>query len=648
MCGLVAWVSPGGEVDGGVLAAMDRRIAHRGPDGEGRWVSSERGVGLAHRRLSIVDLDASADQPMHGPAGCVLVFNGEIYGHRELRAELERAGARFRTSHSDTEVLLHGYLHWGIDGLLERLDGMFAFALWDPRVGKLYVARDRIGIKPLYVARVGQDLLFASEAKALFAHPGLEPRLDPENFRHHLSFRALPPPLTLFQDVQSVGAGELCEVDRASGSLVRRTWWDPLERASEAPPTREAAAERLEELLVDSVQRRLQADVPVGVLLSGGVDSSLLLELAREQRGELDAWTVSWPGNPEYDELEDAAERARAAGARHHPVPIDAESYAEALADVAWHQDEPIAAPVCTAVWFLARAARTRRTPVVLAGEGADELLVGYSNWIRLRDAARLDRRLPDLPGRLLRRGAAQVGRWLLPWPSPEREILRRAAAGQPLFWSGALDFGEEAKSQLLGPDFAGTSTTFEDLVAPLRRTFEQRGGGEDPTLWMSWVDLRFRLPQLMLPRLDKMGMAFGVEGRVPYLDHRIVEFVFGLPPAWRGGGQDRPKALLKEVAARRLPHDFVWRPKRGFRAPVSEWKQGPLGERYGRALERFADRTGLFRTDALRELMQRGGDRRWFSLVNLMLWYLLYVDDVLDGSLPEVVGQRSALQRAA
>ncbi len=638
MCGIAGWISPSGRVEGALLDGLRERLAHRGPDGAATWVAPDRRVGLAHRRLSIIDLDERAGQPMHAGDDAAIVFNGEIYNHAALRAELEAGGARFATDHSDTEVLLQGYLAWGLEPLLERLVGMFAFALHDRRRGVVHLVRDRVGIKPLYVAERGGELLFASESKALFAHPAVEARLDRESFRHYLAFRAVPAPRTLFEGVSCLGAGERLEVEVATGRTRRARWWDPLQRREDPPATRAEAEDRLAELLEDSLDHRLVADVPVGLFLSGGVDSSYLLRRMAARQEGVRTFTVTYPGQAAYDEGADARALAEAAGAIHTEVPIDAAAYAEAQARVAWHQDEPIAAPVCTSVHFLSRAARAAGVPVVLSGEGADEVFIGYRSWLRLRDLERWNRRLPDLPGRPLRRAAASLATRLRGWLSPEAEILQRAADGRPLFWGGATDFGERARRRLLGPEAGGrVEDTYDAVIAPLRADYLARGDADDITSWMTYVDLRFRLPQLMLPRVDKMGMAASIEGRVPFLDHRVIEFVAGLPPAWRGASGSQGKELLKAVAARELPLDLVYRTKRGFQAPVREWKSAVLGERYLPALRTFADRTGLFEPTALDALLRATGDRLYFNLTNFMLWHLLFVEDVLDGALPEV-----------
>ena len=647
MCGITGWLSPAGRVEASLLTRMRERLAHRGPDGANTWVSRDRRCGLAHRRLSIIDLSEQAAQPMHVEGRASLVFNGEIYNHAELREQLVERGCAFHTDHSDTEVLLQGYLCWGLETLLEKLVGMFAFAIHDIAADRIHLVRDRVGIKPLYFTRHGQDLLFASESKALFAHPGIEVALDHESFRHYLSFRAVPAPRTLFAGVECLGAGERIEFDLATSRISRQQWWDPLEKVEAPPHSLAAASERLSELLEDSMDHRLVSDVPVGLFLSGGVDSAYLLQLMARRRKGLHTFTVTYPGHEKYDEGADARELARAAGCEHTEVPLDAESYARAQADVAWHQDEPIAAPVCTSVYFLSKAAREQGVPVVLSGEGADEMFIGYRNWLRVRDAERWNQRIPDVPGRLLRKGAAALGGACLSWLSPYSELLQRAADGRPLFWGGSTDFGARAKRRLIGPAVQGTELdSFESVIEPLRADFLRRGKANDVTGWMSYVDLRFRLPQLMLPRVDKMGMASSIEGRVPFLDHRIISFINGLPPEWRGATGTEPKALFKSVARRELPHSFVYRTKRGFQAPVKEWKNARLGERYLPALTQFAERTELFDPVTLASLLRETGDRLYFNLTNFMLWYLLYVEDVLDGALPEVAEAKQAVQQ--
>ena len=562
-----------------------------------------------------------------------------------MRRELTRAGREFATDHSDTEALLQAFLHWGMPDMLAHVVGMFAFAVLDEAAGTVFFARDRVGVKPLYYAAVEDGLVFASEAKALFEHPDVEARLDKENLFHFLGFRSLPAPRTLFRSVNKLGAGEWASIDLASGRFSSASYWNPL-REPRARTRFADACDELEALVESSVEHRLEADVPVGVLLSCGLDSGLLLQRAAERRPEVDTFTAGYPGHPRFDESARARATAECAGSRHHEVLVDDSAFSAHLQDVAYFQDEPLAAPVSLPVYLLARQARAASVPVLLAGDGSDELFMGYDTWHHMLKLQQWDRRLPDLPGRLVRHitaalacaGTARFAR------SPD--VLVRAARGQPLFWGGAMDFSERGRRGILGTAMAGSeSDTYEAIIRPHWDRFRECRPESDVGGWMTYLDLRFRLPELMLARLDRLCMAHSVEGRVPFLDHRIVEFVLALPPGLRSSSRYLGKQMLRVVASRRLPKRLVQRRKQGFGAPVASWKTGTLGRRYLPALFRFSERTRLFDPRGLEQLAARAGDRLYFSLVNFMLWHLIFIENVLPESFPDLEGhmERSA-----
>lgn len=641
MCGIVGWIAPAGGLDRETLKKMTDRLAHRGPDGAGLWSSLDRRVGLGHRRLSIIDLSSEAAQPMTDALQrAVIAFNGEIYNHRSLRRELERCGAAFTTDHSDTEVLLLGYLQWGIDEVLRRINGMFAFAIVDIRKRQVILARDRVGIKPLYWMRLGTDVLFASEAKAFWEHPESRASLDTENLYHHLAFRCLPSPRTLFQNVSKLGPGQYAEIAIDTADVRLRRYWDPLDRRAHGPPSLAEAQEELDHLLTSSVRYRMEADVPVGILLSGGLDSSLMLRLGTGLVERMSTYTAVFPEHDAYDEAAHARRAAQLSGAVHHEIPIQHEEYIGHLSQVAYYQDEPIAAPVCVPVYLLSREARHTGVPVVLAGEGSDELFFGYQSWLKLLRMTRWNERLPDSPGRLLRRSAARLLRTVSPRFSPYPEFLRRAAEDQPVFWGGGMDFSELDKRRLLSAQFGrqySIDSTYEAIIKPMWDDFRQRSESEDVAGWMTYLDVRFRLPELMLARLDKMGMAWSVEGRVPMLDHRIIELVFSIPESWRVQDARTEKPLLKQAVQRRVDGDALLRAKQGFRAPVKEWKSSNEWQPYLRALKAFGVRSDLFDPKALDELVMAVGDRLYFSLVNFMLWYCTFIDNIVEDHLGTV-----------
>lgn len=630
MCGITGWLSFDQPVDPEALRAMRDVLVHRGPDGAGDWYSEDQRVGFGHRRLSIIDLSTIANQPMvDADRRAVIVFNGEIYNHRQLRKELEQIGRPFTTSHSDTECLLQGYLAWGIDKLLEKLVGMFAFAIYEFGSQKVTLVRDRVGIKPLYFAKTERGLIFASEIKALLAHPEIKPELDRDSFNYHMTFRSLAPPRTLFRGIQCLAPSELMEIDLTTGISTHRTYWDPVSQAATAPSSLEQAEARLEELLHDSINLRLESDVPVGLFLSGGLDSGLVLQLIKDKVDGLGTYTIGYPGHDRYDESTLANEMATEAQTEHFPIELDEANFLDAFAKVAYYQDEPISAPVCTSVYFLSQRASATGRKVVLAGEGSDEIFFGYKTWRQSRDLQQWDRRIPHLPGRPFGKLASSLAGIMGGYNSKPAEMLRRTSLGQPVFWGGGLDFAARAKQELLGS--SGKDDTYEAVIDPIYQEYLKYGDPGDTTLWMSYVDLRFRLPQLMLPRLDKMGMAFSIEGRVPFLDHRIIEFVFGLPPAWRGSTGNETKPLLKKVARKYLPVSIVDQRKKGFQAPVREWKHKSFGKHYLPLLSKFASQTGLFNQKAIEKLINQSDDRLYFSLVNFMVWHSIFISNDLN-----------------
>jgi len=638
MCGIAGWIDFEQPINKDVLNSMCNILVHRGPDGGDTWIEKNGKVGFAHRRLSIIDLSDTAGQPMTDSSGRVcIVFNGEIYNHKALRLELEKEGCVFRTSHSDTECLLIGYLTWGVEKLLEKLIGMFAFVVYDRSQHKIIMCRDRVGIKPLYYARVPDGLIFASEIKALLVHPGLNGELNEDTLSTHLTFRSIPAPNTLFKHIHCLAPSELLIFDSESGHVAKQmTYWDPVANAGSAPGSIDDANERLLELLDESVAYRLESDVPVGLFLSGGLDSALLLQIMAQQLPRMGTYTVGYPGHLKFDESTEAAQLALAVGAEHHAVAVTEADFTGAMIKVSYHQDEPISAPICASVYFLSEKASQTGRKVVLAGEGADELFIGYKTWQQTRDVQKSADRLTKVFGPSLLGLPALLAKARFSYNSKPQEILNRLASRQPLFCGGGLDFGLKAKSELLGVA-VGSDDTYARAIEPIRAEYLRSGDPADITQWMSFLDLRFRLPQLMLPRLDKMGMASSIEARVPYLDHRLIEFVFGLPPEWRGSVGKRTKPMLKAAATHYLPNEFVHKRKRGFQAPVTEWKSTLFGKTYLPLLKEFSSKTRLFDSDSIAKLTGSSNDRLYFSLINFVIWYCIFVNNILDLDLSSI-----------
>ncbi len=631
MCGIngaLAFSATEFEVTPSYVVAMRDVMSHRGPDGAGVWVSPDGRVGLGHRRLSIIDLSPCAAQPMSNEDESLwLAYNGEIYNHAALRAELQAAGRhRWRTDHSDTEVILHAYEQWGIE-CLARFRGMFAFALWDARVRQLWLVRDRIGIKPLYYSVHHGRVTFASEIKALLRDPDQPRGVDRGALFHYLSFLTTPGPETLFDGIRKVPPGTWIRFD-AGGAVVQRQYWDVWDEVQTMSDDREdVLAERILEELRTSVSLRKVSDVPVGVFLSGGIDSSTNAALFSEgEQTPVNTFSVGYAGSYRtyQNELHFARDVAGRVGATHHDYLITADDILDFLPRMVWLQDEPIGDPVCVPLFYVAKLARSSDVVVCQLGEGADELFIGYPSWLDALQRQQWD----DWPVPQIAKRAACA---TLAAAGYDRTVhvewLRRGAAGQPIFWSGAEAFTHLEKRRLLSPDVrrALDGLTSWDAIQPIRARFDAAAPERTHLNWMSYVDLKLRLPELLLMRVDKMTMAVGLEARVPFLDHRFVALAFSIPSAMKTKNGTL-KYMLKQAVRGVIPPAVIDRPKQGFGVPVSELFEGPLHAVAKQALDEFCADAGLLDRAEVDAVMQHAdGAKRWY-LMNLALWWRTFI----------------------
>ena len=663
MCGIVGAYIPGGRaVDDAILSSMREAMAHRGPDGAGLWRSADGCCALGHRRLSIIDLSEAANQPMTNADGSVVVcFNGEIYNHAEVRRELEALGAyAWKTDHSDTETLLHAYEEWGLD-CFSRFHGMWGVAIFDarnPQRPVLHLVRDRIGIKPVYVSRTARgEWLFASEIRALLAHPDVHAEMDLTAFWHYLTFIVAPAPLTLFRGVFKLPAGTMVSIDHQGRAVARRYWDcrpDPADMLDFADVDQAAAALMGE--LKASIARRMVSDVPFGVLLSGGVDSSMNVALMSELMDRpVTTFSIGYEGHDDYNEFNYARMVAKRYRTEHHETLITRQEAQEFLPLLVRLQDEPIADNVCIPLYFLARLVRQSGTTVVQVGEGADENFLGYWWCEHYRDLhqrvygpARRSMRVPWWK-RLLGKGKA-----VLPGLSGEDALAQDLAlAGQELFWGGAVCWRGEMRASLTPhPErFAqAVDCPIEGLLPDDHRSLDSHdvvahhltglGGLADPDVLQKipYMEHKLRLPEHLLMRVDKLTMAHAVEARVPFLDHAVVDFARRLPARFKlhdGTG----KYLLKRAAEAYLPNEIVYRKKQGFGAPMEQWfKEGDFGRRCLAAVERSAlFRDGLldrdYFTGLLRHQLGPGGGYSFhlWTVLNAVLWHESWVDGKED-----------------
>jgi len=659
MCGIVGAFKPlGPEASPDPLViAMRDRIAHRGPDGAGLWRSPDRRCCLGHRRLSIIDLSDAAAQPMVNASDTVAVtFNGEIYNHADLRRELSALGKyTWKTDHSDTEVLLHAYEEWGL-GCVERFYGMFAFAVYDGRDRarpRLHLVRDRVGIKPLYFTRTAAgEWLFGSEIKALLAHPAVTPEMDRTAFWHYLTFIVTPAPLTLFRGVFKLPAGCTLTIDEC-GRASAATYWDCAPSAAdtwrESDLSEPEAADRLLELLRQSIARRMVSDVPFGVLLSGGVDSSLNVALMAELMDRpVSTFTIGYEGKADYNEFEHARRISRRYRTDHHEATIDRAEMQAFLPALVRIQDEPIADNVCIPLYFLARLVKQSGTTVVQVGEGADENFLGYwwCEHYRQKEAA------------VYKPARAATAWWQRPFAArppllaseEDRDIVCRARSGQELFWGGAVCWWG-AMRQRLTPNAAPFRSEIDCPVPGLLpeaytepdshgvvagHLAALTGHLEEPEILQKipYMEMKLRLPEHLLMRVDKLTMAHAVEARVPFLDHDVVDFARRLPSGYKlrdGVG----KRIVKAVASKYVDEDLVYRRKQGFGAPMEEWfREGDFGERCLRAFNRSAIRReelldNEFFTALLKNQIERGGGYSFqlWTVMNAVLWHASWIE---------------------
>jgi asparagine synthase (glutamine-hydrolysing) len=632
MCGIsgvLAFESGNFEVTPDYLARMRDTMVHRGPDGAGLWISPDRKAGLAHRRLAIIDLADAASQPMsNGDGSLQLVFNGEIYNHAEIRRELEGLGHRqWKTDHSDTEVILHSFAAWGID-CLRRFRGMFAFALWDATARRLWLVRDRIGVKPLYYSIHHGRITFASEIKALLQDPEQVRAVNEEGFFHYLSFLTTPAPDTLFAGIHKLPPGSFLAVE-ADGRHREKRYWDVLDHTTPLTGvSEEEIAERLLAELRTSVALRTVSDVPVGVFLSGGIDSSTNAALFSEcTAAQVKTFSVGYDQNYSgcKSELPQAARFAAGIGAVHQERVLTEQDFLDFLPRMVQLQDEPIADPVCMPVYFLSRLARDNGAIVAQAGEGSDELFWGYRHWKQVLQLIRWNQY--PVPRTAKKLGLVAL-RALGKSHGPAYEFLRRASVDLPIFWSGAETFSQIEKLEVLSPRLRRrfADQTSWEAIRPIHERFIEKAWEKTPVKWMTYVDLNLRLPELLLMRLDKMGMGASLETRVPFLDHKFVELAMSIPEKVITRGNDS-KHILKKAVRGLISDDVVDQRKQGFGVPIHDWFLGRFGEFARRELAEFCDKTDFLDKTAVMNLVQSGHARHAWLVLNFALWWKEFVE---------------------
>ncbi len=632
ICGIWEYGAAEGRVERVLIEKMRDVMTHRGPDDAGELIFDAGRGGFGFRRLSIIDLSPAGHQPMRGCTDRVwMVFNGEIYNHADLRAGLEQRGHTY-ASHTDSETILHLYEERGLD-FVHDIEGDYAIAIWDADREQLVLARDRAGVKPLYFYQQGGRFIFASEIKAILEHPAVTPEVNEEALYHYLTFVTTPAPQTLFRNVRKLPAGHMMVVNR-DGSASMTQYWDALPPKSPVVRCEEEHQRNILELLRASIKKRMMADVPFGVFLSGGVDSSANVALMSELMGQpVRTFTVGFHDSKELNELDSARAISQRFGTDHHEVMIGREEMQKFLPELVFHQDEPIADPVCVPLYYVSKLARDTGTIVVQVGEGSDEIFGGY-DWFRtyLQIEERFWRHAERFPVSA-RRAATVLAKPLVKMMLKKRmagELVRRLGANESLFWGGAIVFDETMKPAVLSREmrarYNGLSTY--EVVREYQEAIAAARPDSDYAARMTYLELKLRLPELLLMRVDKITMATSVEARVPFLDHHLIEYAMGLPRNMKVRGATG-KHILKRALESILPADVLYQPKRGFGAPINEWFRGTGGQGLIKQLMHSPPRERDFFDYSFVQRMadeHRRGTRDWsanlWCLLNLSLWY--------------------------
>ncbi len=662
MCGFVGAFSPTAEVCSiQTLIKMRDTMIHRGPDDADVWRARSGICGLAHRRLSIIDLSPNAKQPMSNHDESVLiVFNGEVYNHREIRDQLTACGKyQWRTDHSDTEVILHAYEEWGLEAF-HKCYGMFSVAIFDnrnPSKPHCHLIRDRVGIKPLYVLRTHKgEWLFASEIRALLAHPDVYAEMDDIAFWHYLTFIVAPAPYTLFKNIWKIPAAHMVTIDHTGEAHAWR-WWDNVPTANNTLTTNDLsldeAGDEVIRLLKQSIERRMVSDVPFGVLLSGGVDSSMNVALMSELMDRpVETFTIGYEQYEDSNEFQFAERVAKQFHTNHHTTRINSAQVLNFLPELIKTQDEPIADNVCIPLYFLSKLVKDSGTKVVQVGEGADENFLGYwwcdhyKNKYEQIYKPIFDQTVQSWWKRRLKNSKRKLSFQ----DEEDRYISYRASVKEELFWGGAVCWWGSAREQLTPNPQRFSNTAACPIHNLLPASFQSLNSHEiireyvselglplsEPTVLQKipFIEHRLRLPEHLLMRVDKMSMAHSIEARVPFLDHHLIEFTNKLPLSYKlnnGVG----KIILKKIAEKYLPNDLLYRKKQGFGAPMENWfkevkfakwcqssfensqllKAGYLDKKYVMAL--------------FNKQVAGGGGHSFqlWTLLNAVLWYEISID---------------------
>ena len=627
MCGIAGLVDfrDSSDITIDILKKMSDVIIHRGPDSEGQWISQDQKAGLSFRRLAIIDLSENGSQPMHFN-NLHIVFNGEIYNHKEIRKELE---LKYKyNSNTDTETILYGFKEYS-NQLFNKMTGMWGIAIWDDEKRKLTLCRDRIGVKPLYYYYKDKLLVFGSEIKSILEHPSVKKELNVREVTNYLNFGMSSKNSTLFENIYKLPSGHQLEFQEGKEPKIFR-YWSPFDVKYNYNSSEEIQETILEKLR-DAIKIRMMSDVPFGVFLSGGIDSSLNVALMNELMDRpIDTFTVGFKELEKFNELEYATKISKLYKTNHHEILIDHNDADLILNDLPWHEDEPNADPVCIPLYYLSKLTKDSGTTVIQVGEGSDEQFVGYK-WM-MRDYKFVNtywkyyKNLPESIRKIIYNSASRVlnytDNYLI------SDILRRATFNEEFTWSGISIFSPTHLKYMLTDEYKNLSSEPSIYGHSLHDEAYKLKNDANYLERLLFVELNQRLAEILLMRVDKIGMAHSLEARVPFLDHRLVEYTMSIPSKFKVPNYTEPKYLLKKAVEDLLPKEIIYRKKQGFAAPVDNWFRN---EWYEFTKDKFQNskfiNLNIIDKKFVLNLLEkhRNGKnhgQELYSILNLILWY--------------------------
>lgn len=639
MCGIVGIVEikkSSSEISLDLLSAMCNEIIHRGPDSEGQWAAPGMQCGLGFRRLSIIDLSENGNQPMvSGDGKYAIAFNGEVYDHETLRNELIALGYSYR-SRTDTETILNGYRQFGAD-VVGRLHGMWSFAIWDDERKELFASRDRIGKKPFYYYYKDGLFVFGSEIKSILKHPAVKAELNIDELPKYMNLGMSGAKETLFKGIHKLPPAHFLRL-KPNGDLEIRRYWNPMDAAAEPLDMSEKEiGEEILNILRSAIKDRMMSDVPFGVFLSGGIDSSVNVALMAElMTRPIDTFTVGFKELEQYNELGYARQISELFHTNHHEILIDSRDAFPILEELPWYEDEPNGDPVCIPLYFLSKLTRDSGTTVVQVGEGSDEQFMGYTAMLRdYNFYNNYFKKYRALPGFLREAGYAAAKAFLRSSKQlTALEYIRKATKGEDMFWGNTSIFSPSHQAKLFADTYSRLASVPAEYGAELNRQVESLAPGITDLQRIALVEFAYRLPEMLLMRVDKIGMAHSIEARVPFLDYRLVEFGLRIPKNLKVPDKKTTKSILKKAVESILPMEIIYRRKQGFWAPVNEWFRNEWAT-YTRSkiLGSPLLAEGIFNFEYVKRLIEahesgaENNGLRIYNLLQLAIWHERFLE---------------------